>query len=199
MENMGDEFYQVQFYQGNKNLCPVVFADEHFEPHPKYPRYLVSTYGRVYDTKKKAMKIPAKRQYLTYDISTAPRHLTSIGAHRMVLQTFDPIENEEGMVPNHKNLNKLDNRLENLEWVTQKENVNHAIQNGAFNPQGEANPTSKHTNEEVHRICSLLEQGKSYKEICNRMRYIYNMTNITFLSGIKNRNSWTHISKNYIF
>jgi len=145
------------------------------------------------------MKVPAKRIYLTYDISTAPRHLTSIGAHRMVLQTFCPIEDETNMVPNHKDLNKYNNKLENLEWVTQKENVHHAIANGTFNPQGEYNPTAKHTNFEVETICQLLEQKKSYKEICAELGYEYNQSNIGFLSGIKNRHEWVHISNKYNF
>ena len=197
--NEQDLFYQVQLYTGKRNISPIVFADEHFEPHPKYPRYLVSTYGRVYDTKNKCMKIPAKRQYLTYDISIAPRRLTSIGAHRMVLETFNPNPNSDNLVPNHKDLNKWNNRLENLEWTTQKENVNHAIKTGVFNPQGEDNPTSKHSNNEVKMICYLLEQNVSYKEICKQMKYPYNMANISFISGIKNKNTWNHISDNYNF
>lgn len=49
--------------------------------------------------------------------------------HRLVLATFCPIENMEKYDVNHKNGNKLDNRLENLEWCTRSENIKHSYKN----------------------------------------------------------------------
>jgi hypothetical protein len=62
---------------------------------------------------------------LTDDNRKETRHLI----HRLVATAFIPNPNELPCV-NHKDGNKLNNAVENLEWCTQLENVRHAIQNG---------------------------------------------------------------------
>lgn len=57
--------------------------------------------------------------------------------HRLVAETFIP--NPEPDVRkdvNHKDGNKMNNNVSNLEWVTRSENVKHAYDNGLNRPSG---------------------------------------------------------------
>jgi hypothetical protein len=49
--------------------------------------------------------------------------------HRIVAETFFGLNDD--LTVNHKNNNKLDNRVENLEYVTASENTSHSFKTGA--------------------------------------------------------------------
>ncbi len=53
-------------------------------------------------------------------------------AHRIIAKTFLLSPNNDCVIINHKNLNKADNRVENLEWCTQKHNVTHSLKLGSY-------------------------------------------------------------------
>ena len=60
--------------------------------------------------------------------------------HRLIATTF--LENliDTNMTVNHKNGNKLDNRVENLEWLSRADNIRYGFQNGQY-PQAKSNKT----------------------------------------------------------
>lgn len=62
---------------------------------------------------------------------------------------------------NHINGNKLDNSIDNLEWVTCQENIDHAIKN---NLRAKVNGAAKLTPNQVLEIVDLLLSKKyTYK------------------------------------
>lgn len=95
---------------------------------------------------------------------------TKTYVHRLVLITFvgEPLDGQTQC--NHKNGDKTDNRLVNLEWVSPLENIRHAIGTLGHSPArsnpGETNGNSKLTEADVREIRRLLATGKyTQKEI----------------------------------
>lgn len=85
--------------------------------------------------------------------------------HRLVASVF--IDNPESKeFVNHKDGNKANNRVDNLEWVTAKENCVHAIENGLYiHPEGVNWYSSKFDADTIREIRHEYVRGSHDKNI----------------------------------
>lgn len=113
--------------------------------------------------------------------------------HRIIATLFIPNPDKLETV-NHKDGNKANNAVNNLEWLTLGDNVRHAWKNGLAKPRyGTSNPANKYTEEQIHMVCKLLEMRKlNNTEIAKRCN-----VNVTTVIDIKFRGKWKQISKLY--
>ena len=87
--------------------------------------------------------------------------------HRLVATAFIPNPENKPFV-NHKNGIKTDNRAENLEWVTPKENANHAIQTGLNVHHGENHTHCKISDKTVSLMREDRKNGMRYSDIARK-------------------------------
>lgn len=95
----------------------------------------------------------------------------------------------DGKEINHKDGNKRNNRVSNLEYVTPSENIRHALRTGLMTPvRGTAVGSSRLSNRQVRRIRERYANGASMADIARRMKL-----GLTTVSDIVSRRTWTHI------
>ena len=98
--------------------------------------------------------------------------------HRLVAQCFLP--NPEGKPQvNHIDGNKHNNHVNNLEWVTPKENIHHAVENNL-------RKTNKLSSENVLNIRASINEGVTVTELAEKHNVHYST-----IYSIKNNTNWT--------
>lgn len=105
-------------------------ANEIWKPVVGFPNYEVSNLGRVkglnYANKGKPNILkPKKKRYPTVSLRLNKKD-TYIRIHRLVATAFIPNPENKRCI-DHINCNPKDNRVENLRWATQKENMQNPL------------------------------------------------------------------------
>jgi hypothetical protein len=98
--------------------------EEIFKPIDGYINYYVSNYGNIKNNKtNRLLKIQKSSGYSTIGLNNINK-ISCFLVHRLVAKAFIP-NPENKLTVNHINHDTHDNRVENLEWNTSKEQVTH--------------------------------------------------------------------------
>lgn len=161
----------------------------------KETEYTISNTGKVFSLKtNKMLKLnPNKKGYLRVGIYLSDGTIKRISVHKAVLESFGKSKPGKDYQIDHIDGNKLNNNINNLEWVTASENINRAFKNGLkVAKRGEEHPISVYSENQIHEACRLLTTGYSFTKTSDisgiPKSYLYN---------IVKGNNWNHIVKDY--
>lgn len=166
-----------------------------------YPGYLVTDTGEIISTERRWKKrtgklyVVSRRHtiqqgkfwtgYKKVSITNENGKRDTLSVHRLVAKAFIPNPENKPQV-NHIDGNKENNVVSNLEWVTHKDNIQHAVKHGLKNGKpGETHPMAKVTEAEVIEMISEIKNGATNKELGLK----YNL-NSQYVSLIRHKKRW---------
>lgn len=170
---------------------------EIWRPIEGFPGYEVSSLGRVWSfrtTTAQNTKHGRERGLVAdrYGYKTVRLHRNGYAkcctVHRLVASAFLPNPRNCPQV-NHINCIKTDNRVDNLQWCTAKENTDHLVLAGC-KPKGEHHGMARLTDQDVVESWNRRAMGESTASIARS----FNVTSET-IGHIFRGNTWKHLSR----
>jgi hypothetical protein len=169
-------YYQVSNYGLIKSLARVV------ESHKG---------KRLLNIKERILK-PAIDKNGYYRVALCKgKELTTFKVHRLVATHFILNDNPKLEV-NHKDGNKLNNKSDNLEWITHSENVIHAFKNNLSQGlKGSKNSQSKLTEQDVFEIRAIAKAKRNYGRLDLAKKYGVSEKHIQDI--VNSKTLWSHV------
>lgn len=160
--------------------------------------YLATDDGHIYSEhlKRNISEYFDKDGYKKVRLSNGDGTRKVFSVHRLILETFNPNPNSDKLQVNHKDGDKTNNALSNLEWVTCKENVNHAYNLGLYSNIGD-------NNNGEHKLCTaqvleiidlLLKNKMTIQAIADKFGVSKHA-----IECIKYKKTWKHLTKDVNF
>lgn len=147
----------------------------------------VSTIGRRLKERMLSLKVNKDNGYVYVSLFRQGKTYNK-RVHILVAQEWVKNPNKLPIV-HHKDADKENNKVNNLQWATQKTNVNESIKAGNMKVTGSEHPQAKLTEESVYEIKELLATTKlTQKSIAER----YGVEK-SAISKIKRNITWTHV------
>ena len=134
-------------------------------------RYEASETGEIRHSLNKNIRKARRNKFgylqLNFSRNDGTGKSDTILIHRLIAKTFIPNPSNLPEV-NHKDGNKQNNNVENLEWCTCSENGKHAFKIGLSHTyKGEDHVKAKLTNEQAKQIKQLYKEGNSQQKLAD--------------------------------
>lgn len=157
------------------------------------PHYEVDEEGNVWSTKYGSpRKMKAQVSKSGYESVMIMPECRWYKVHRLVAVAFIPNPDNLPYV-NHKDGNKLNNRPDNLEWVTKAQNQQHAAANGLLRPaKGESHFYAKLSESDVLEIRKRFKSG-SRTDGARAIGRDYGLHHSSVMAIIEG-DSWKHLT-----
>lgn len=128
-------------------------------------KYKVSTLGRVYSNYSKHILTPHKNEVTGYLMLAlySGEHRKGVSVHRLVALTFIPNPNNYPSV-NHKDEDRTNNNVANLEWCTAKYNTNYGNARAKMSQTHLENDTAKKVPIVVYKDNEFFNEYNSLRE-----------------------------------
>lgn len=121
--------------KNNKNGQSAAKLFENFKPIPGFEdKYLISKDGDVWSLISNKLLKPAehtKDRYLQVSLNISPNVNRTYKVHRLVAMAYLPNPNNLPEV-NHIDFNRINNYVDNLEWMNHSDNIKHTRDAGGY-------------------------------------------------------------------
>jgi hypothetical protein len=161
---------------------------EEWRPVARWPEYEVSNLGRVRRVETGAIRKPVSVSgYQAMRLTRPGGEGETILVHRAVALAFLRKPRRARNQVNHKDSNRWNPRLDNLEWVTASQNIKHGYDHGACCAKGARNGHSKLNDQAVAEIRA--SDSGHFPSLALRFG-----VSIATIRDVSARRTWKHLS-----
>lgn len=159
-----------------------------------YSGYAITSLGDVFSFKTMSFLTPHSNYgYLRVSLRDDHGAKKTYRIHRLLAMAYFP-ESEWNEVVNHKDGNRANNAISNLEWCSQSENVKHAHETGLVkNPHRDRQ--RKISEDTARLVCEMILKNMTNREILAKLPDL----TPSIVSGIRAKTVYTNIVKDYDF
>lgn len=179
MKQINEEWVDIPGYEGHYQIS-------NFGNARSLNRY-ISTPRGVRLIKGVPLKLTVRNGYYAICVHRGESQKT-MSIHRVVALLFVPNPENKPQV-NHKDANKLNNHISNLEWATPQENTQHASAHNLLNTARGTQKRNHLLNEElVREIKTLLAQGLKSGKVAKKVNVLPRM-----VYAVKTLRTWAWV------